>query len=409
MDQQLALLLGRCTATILAVALLSSAAPGQEIKRFPAAATSGLARAVRVDDASLAHTALMLGWDDSGAVKGDARAQAVQALKNVDVALAVVGSSLGQAVKLHFYLSRDEDASATEAALGQFFSGRPVAASWVTTTLTDPAALVGVDAVALAPVKGATVQVASAPKLPAALVGGHVAVLPAGRRIYVSGQAEGEKELRDAARKTMANLGKTLVWLKATKADVVQVKAFLRPFGDFREVVEEVAAFFPGMSAPTSVFVEWSNASLPVEIEMIVAGGPAGEKTPDGVAFLTPPGLSPSPRFARIAVVDPGHPLIFVSGLYAETTGSGRREWLEIFGQLGDILWETGSSMRHQVKGTYYSSTSESRRLHGEIRDVFFDPARPPASSGMMARGTGRAGKSSTIDMIAIPAPRAKP
>ena len=156
-------------------------------------------------------------------------------------------------------------------------------------------------------------------------------------------------------KKTMANLGKTLAWLKATKADVVQVKAFLRPFGDFREVVEEVAAFFPGMSAPTCVFVEWSNASLPAEIEMIVAGGPAGEKTPDGVAFLTPPGLSPSPRFARIAVVDPDHPLIFISGLYAETTGSGRREWLEIFGgELVYILGETGSSMRHQVKGTYY-------------------------------------------------------
>jgi enamine deaminase RidA (YjgF/YER057c/UK114 family) len=401
--------LGRCAVALLTVALLSPAAPGQEIKRFPAAAASGVARAVRVDDASLAHTAMMLGWDESGAVKGDARAQAVQALKNVDAALAVVGSSLGQTVKLHFYVSRDEDTSGTEAALAQIFADRPVAAAWVTTTLTDPAALVGVDAVALAPVKGTAVQVASAPKLPAALVGGHVAVLPAGRRIYVSGQAEGEKELRDATKKTMASLGKTLAWLKATKADVVQVKAFVRPFSDFRAVVEEVVAFFTGMSAPTCVFVEWSNASQPAEIEMIVAGGPTGEKTPDGVAFLTPPGLPPSPRFARIAVVDPDHPLIFISGLYAETTGSGRREWLEIFGQLSDILWETGSSMRHQVKGTYYSSTSESRRLHGEIRDVFFDPARPPASSGMMARGTGRAGKTSTIDMIAIPVPRAKP
>jgi enamine deaminase RidA (YjgF/YER057c/UK114 family) len=200
-----------------------------------------------------------------------------------------------------------------------------------------------------------------------------------------------------------------LAWLNATKTDVVQIKAFLRPFGDFQSVVEEVAAFFPGGSAPTCVFVEWANPSTPVEIELTLAGRPTDEKNLDGVAFLTPPGLAPSPRFARVAVVDPGHPLIFISGLYSETIGSGRREWLEIFGQLGDILWETGSTMRHQVKGTYYSSTAESRRLHGEIRDVFFDPARPPASSGMVARGTGRAGKSSTIDMIAIPAPRTKP
>ncbi|MDO8541148.1 MAG: hypothetical protein Q7S40_11985 [Opitutaceae bacterium] len=101
--------------------------------------------------------------------------------------------------------------------------------------------------------------------------------------------------------------------------------------------------------------------------------------------------------------------MIFISGLYGENAGSGRAEWLEIFGQLADILWETGSSMRHQVKGTYYSTTADSRRLHGEIRDVYFDPARPPASSGMVTKGTGRAGKTSTIDMIAIPIPRSKP
>ncbi|MGH7959769.1 MAG: hypothetical protein ACREH8_22530 [Opitutaceae bacterium] len=61
------------------------------------------------------------------------------------------------------------------------------------------------------------------------------------------------------------------------------------------------------------------------------------------------------------------------------------------------------------MKGTYYSTTSDSRRLHAELRDVYFDPARPPASSGMLTKGVGRSGKASTIDMIAIPVPRQKP
>ncbi|MBI4626662.1 MAG: RidA family protein [Verrucomicrobia bacterium] len=375
----------------------------QEIKRFPAG-TPGLARAVRVDDVPLAHTAMMLGWDGAGAIKGDARTQAKQALKNADVALAAVGSSLTRAVKLNFYLARDEDAPAVDAALAEMFADRPVAAAWVTTALTDPAALVGVDAVATAPGTGGRVQLASARTLPSGLAGAHVAVLPPGQRIFFSGDAASDKDLRGAARKTMESLGRTLEWMKATKADVVQVKAFLRPFAEHKAAAEEMAAFFASAPVPTCVLVEWATNS-PVEIEMTLAGRPEAAKSPDGIAFLTPPGVTASPAYARIATVDAGHPLIFISGLYGQTAGSVRREWLDIFGELGDILWETGSSIRYQVKGTYYSTTQESRRLHGEIRRVYFDPARPPASSGMMTKGVGRPGRTTTIDMIAMPVP----
>ncbi|MGH8018282.1 MAG: Rid family hydrolase [Opitutaceae bacterium] len=397
------------TALVAAYAWLSCSTAGQEITRFPAATPTGVARAVRVDDSALAHTTMMFGWDARGAIKGDARAQALQAMKNLDAVLTTEGSSLAQVVKLHFYLTRDEDASAAEAVVAEMFARRPVAVSWVTTTLTDPAALVGVEAVAVARAADGGVRIGSSPRVPKPLAGAHVAVLPAGRRIYFSGQAERDANLRGATKKTMASLGKTLEWMKAGRADVVRVKAFIRPFSEHRAAAGEVAAFFAGMPAPPCVFVEWSNSTYPAEIEMIVAGRKEGAKNPDGVAFLTPPGLTASPRFSRIAVVDPGHPLIFISGLYGETAGSGNREWSEIFRQLGDILWETGSSMRHQVKGLYYSTTSNSRKLHGEIRDVYFDPARPPASSGMITRGTGRAGRASTIDMIAIPIPRRKP
>lgn len=352
---------------------------------------------------------MLLGGDARGAVAGDVRAQALQALKNVDAALAAVGSSLGQVVKLNFYFSRDDDAPAVDAVVAELFSDRPVAASWVTTSLPKAEALIGVDAVALAPVKTATVQVKMAIDRPAPMVGASIAVMPAGRRIYVSGQAERDKDLPSSARKTLESLGRTLEWLGLTKADVVQLKAFFGPFHEHRSVVEEIAAFFAGTPIPSCVLVEWTNQSYPIEIELVVSGRVGGELNPDGVGFFTPPGLVRTPWYSRIAIVDPGHPLIYISGLYGQTAGTGRREWMEIFSQLGDILWETGSSMRHQVKGTYYASNGAAGRLRTEVRDVFFDPARPPGSSAMTTRGTGRAGRSNTLDMIAIPIPRVRP
>lgn len=388
--------------------VLSGEMSAQEIKRFPSK-NPGLARAVRVEDAPLAHTTMVLGWDSTGAIKGDAKAQALQALKNADTALGAAGSSLTQAVKLHFYLTRESDAAGVDAAVAQMFADRPIAISWVTSSLAAPNALVGVDAVGLAPARGTGVQLASTRALPAPLAGAHVAVLPAGQRIFFSGMAEPEKDLRSAARKTMTGLGRQLEWIKASKTDVVQVKAFLRPFAEHAVVAEEIATFFAGTPIPTCILLEWGNPGNPVEIEMLVAGRPGTEKTADGITFLTPPGARSSPAFARIVTVDAGHPLIYISGLYGRKAGSVREEWLDIFTELGDILWETGSSIRHQAKGTYYSTTSESRRLHSEIRGVYFDPARPPASSGMLAKGVGRPDRTTTIDMIAIPVPKVSP
>ncbi len=389
-----------------AALFLGSDLSAQEIKRFPSQ-TPGLARAVRVDDTPLANTTMMLGWDGSGAIQGDARAQALQALKNANAALIAAGSSLAQAVKLNFYLTRESDTAAVDAVVAQMFADRPLAISWVTTPLTAPAALVGVDAVGAAAGKIGGVQLASARSLPAGITGAHVAILPAGQRIFISGMSDPEKDLRLATRKTMQSLGETLTWLKATKADVVQVKAFLRPYPEHAAALEEMAAFFAGAPVPTCLVVEWTTPGA-VEIEMLVAGRKDAAPTADGLAFLTQPGVKPSPAFARIVTVDAGNPLIFIPGLYGKGAGSVRQEWLDIFGELGDILWETGSSIRHQVKGTYYSTTGESRKLHGEIRAVYFDPARPPASSGMMTKGVGRPDRTTTIDMIAIPIPRPK-
>ena len=407
---------GRCpgAALLRVLALLPAFGAGsgvraQEARRLPAE-TPGLARAVQVGDVPLAYTTMILGWNPAGTIAGDAATQTRQALRNADRALAAAGSSLDRAVKVNFYLTREEDAAAVDAVLAETFADRPTAASWVTTPLIDPVARVGVDVIAVAAGGGAGVQVASVRTLPATLTGAHVAVLPAGPKIFVSGQPSAAADLRVAVRKSMASLGRTLEWLQATRADVVQVKAFIRPFTDYRAALEEMAAFFAGDPVPAFVVVEWVHASLSTEIEMLVAGRPDRAPTDEGIAFLTPPGMTASPGFARVVAVDSGNPLIFISGLYGRGgDGGARAEWLDIFTELGDILWATGSSMRHQVKGTYYATTAEARRLHGAIRRVYFDPARPPANSGMMTKGVGRPDRMTTIDMIAIPIPSTRP
>ena len=397
-----------CTVTMLGVCAAGRAENSAPIKRFPTPNEPGMARAVRVDDVPLAHTTIMLGYDATGKITGDARTQALHAIQNAAAALESVGATIKDAVKLHGYVANETHVAALDAAIAQVFSDRPVAVSFVTSALTDPAAFVGLDVIAPATARSSGVRLQSTDKVPAPLAGPHVSILPAGRRIFFSGQAQPDKDLRAATRKSMESLWRGLEWMKGSKADIVQVKAFLQPFSACRDAADEIKRFFDGGAVPPVLLVEWANGNSPIEIEWLVAGRGEARNIPEGIAFLTPPGMTASTRFARVAEVAAGHPLIFISGLYGETTGTGRREWLEIFGQLSDILWETGSSFRHQVKGFYYSSTAQSRRLHGEIREVFFDPARPPASSGMITRGTGRPGRESTIDMIAIPIPRGK-
>jgi hypothetical protein len=54
------------------------------------------------------------------------------------------------------------------------------------------------------------------------------------------------------------------------------------------------------------------------------------------------------------------------------------------------------------VKATYYVSDTAADRAINDIRPTLFDAERPPAASKISVRGTGRPGKGSTFDMIAV-------
>jgi enamine deaminase RidA (YjgF/YER057c/UK114 family) len=285
----------------------------------------------------------------------------------------------------------------------QTFSGKAKpSVSFVTGNLTAPDALVAMDAVAVVKTEKPHSSVQRMAKLrgfkdkTAA-----VAILPSGGKFYISGQAK-NGNITEATRGTLASLEETLKFLSLSKTHVVQLKAFMQPISDKKIVEAEVAKFFEGELAPPVVYVEWSSpTNTPIEIEMIASEGKLEESRGDSVVFSTPPKLTVSKVFSRVAHVRNGKS-IYLSGLYGKQSTSGADQVLEIFEELKTIANETGSDLEHLVKATYYVADSEASAKLNDIRPEFYNPLRPPAASKAMVKGVGGTGNTVTVDVIAV-------
>ncbi len=366
---------------------------------------TGTSRAVIVGSTPLVHTAQLLPLDNQGQLvgKGSPAVQSEKLFGNLASLLTQVRSGLDRVVKLNLYVTNDEVVPEVTRVLARRLKGlNKPAVSWVVSKLPYPEAVVAADAVAVTemapgeePLKesktGARHGVRS---------GAAVAILPAGARVYVSGQAE-KGDLREATRRTLEKLRATLNHLGLKDSQVVQLKAFLTPMGDAAVVQKEVAAFFGDLPAPPLVLVEW-RSTLPIEIELIAAAGPARQEG-EVVEYLTPPGMQASPIFSRVARINRGG-TIYVSGLYGRKGKSGADQVEEIFGELSRVLEKTGSDLKHLVKATYYVSDDDASRRLNELRPKFYDPRRPPAASKAVVAEVAKTGKTITIDMIAVAA-----
>jgi len=51
-------------------------------------------------------------------------------------------------------------------------------------------------------------------------------------------------------------------------------------------------------------------------------------------------------------------------------------------------------------------ATDDTSKKFGEMRPRYYDPKRPPAASKAPVTSTGLAGKTLTLDMIAVPRPK---
>ena len=233
--------------------------------------------------------------------------------------------------------------------------------------------------------------------------------MPVGARVYVSGQAEKGEDLAVATRATLASLRKTLEFLGLQSRDVVQVKSFVNPKSvlgagaasshraDIDVVRGEVSKFF-GADVPPLAFVDWS---LPlIEIELVVAAGP--ERDGAAIEYLTPPGMSASPIFARVTRINRG-PTIFLSGQYGNDRSDATREVESLFQEMEQLLKLSGSDLRHMAKATYYVASDDTSKSLNAVRPKIYDPQRPPAASKAVVLGAGRTDRDIVIDMIAVP------
>jgi enamine deaminase RidA (YjgF/YER057c/UK114 family) len=372
------------------------------IKYLPLDAPEGMSQAVVVQGLPLVHTRQLLPVDREGNVAGEGSAdqQIEQLLTNLEAVLADSGSGLDKLVRVNVYALSTAVVTSFREHLAKRLG--PAVRPAITSVLTPVAhrkALVAIDVVAGASDNGKAVVLRRCPSVAGSDQCADAAVLPRGGIAYLSGQPDEGGLTASATTRSMSSLMKTLGHLKLSPKQVVQVKVFLRPVTSAEEVLREVQEFFPGQIAPPVVFVEWL-AAVPVEIEMI-AQLPLSGKPAKDVEYFTPPGVRPSNTFSKVALVQTDRQ-IYISGIYARQPSRGEPQAVYVFEQLQEILANSGSDMRHLVKGTYYVSDDDAARWVDRSRPRFYDPSCPPAASKLMVHGVGQSGRTMTIDMIAV-------
>ena len=376
----------RLSPLVAFLVLMTSVCSAVPLERRARADRPGQAWSVRVPDASLVFTGAV-----TGPAAADTATEAAGALAELDRVVRAAGGDPAGIMRLNALVASDADVAGVETAVARRFADSPVAYTLVRTPLVTTGRRVAFEAVATAAANPASVEFR-----------GGAAVLPAGGKVFVSGQAEKGADVAEAVRATMAGLHRTLAHLGLRKVDVVQIKAFIAPFTDHAAAVREVAASFDGGPVPPLVLVEWVS-TLPAEIELIASARALPAPAGDRVAWLPLPWLTVSPRYCRVSHVGGGVPLIFLGGIDGDGGGDARGQMKLIFERIGSALYEAGSSYRNLVKATYYLSGAKARAELGDIRGVYYDPTRAPAASALESRSLGLPGRTALIDLIAFP------
>jgi len=397
-------------ATCLSISLAATLARGAEGIRsiLVDEATKTAGAVVAAGGKHLAYTSQILPLDEQARdiAVDDVQRQTKAVLDHLEHTLERVGSGLDSLIKVNVYLARADVLDEFRAVFARRMTktgGRP-AVSYVVTALPRPRVLLGIDAVAIShkePSKPEAVDRFNLTDLSVQRLGNHLAILPEGARLFISGQAEPGESVAEATRKTLEGLQSTLKHFGLTKKQVVQAKAFIQPIDSVGEAESELMEFFGPASIPPLTFVEWKSSSKqPIEIELVVA---AGHRTdPALIEYLAPPQLKQTPIFSRVVRVNRGD-LIFTSGLLGPDKAGAGEQVGAIFDLLGKILKDTGSDLKHLAKATYYVSDDDAGKALNEIRPKLYDPSRPPAASKAMVVGLAPAGHSVTLDMIAVP------
>ena len=194
---------------LVSFALMSSLIDAAPAERRARPDRPGQAWSVQVPDSPLVFTGAVTGPAGTDAAK-----EAEGALAELDRVVRAAGGDPAGMVRLNALVAVDADVEDVGAAVARRFAGAPVAYTLVRTPLAADGRRVAFEAVAVAAGNPAAVEVR-----------GDAAVLPAGGKVFVSGQAEKGADLAEAVRATMAGLHRTLAHLGLSRTDVVQIKA----------------------------------------------------------------------------------------------------------------------------------------------------------------------------------------
>jgi enamine deaminase RidA (YjgF/YER057c/UK114 family) len=341
-----------------------------------------------------------------GSESGSVGEQLRACLRELERIVRPQGGTLAAVARLHLYGESEEVlAAAREALRLQWPEAEHRPALTQVVSEVAGAGTLTLDAVLAVGVEDAAKRFVSA----------DVGRLPAGRQIYVSGQAESAESVSEATLATLQSLQRTLEFLGRGSADIVQLKAFVQPASGGEDVRRAVQQFFgPDRPQPPLVIVEWkSSVRVPVEIELVAAGGPGIAGQPP-IAWVTPPGMTKSPVYSRVCVVQ-GRSLILTSGVTvasavgSESAETAAAESTGVLENLQRIVKQAGGDFQHLVKATYYVSTDAASVSLNAVRPRYYDPDRPPAASKAVVTSVGVRGAALAMDLIAVPAASGPP
>lgn len=382
----------------------SSATDDSDVRYIPLNAPAGASQAVVVENQPLLHTRQLQPLDSEGKLvgKGSIDKQVDQVLNNLQKTLEASRSSLDGLVRVNVYALSPAAVDCVRGKLSERLDStvRPAITS-VLTPLPHRDALVALDAVALSTEETQEVVLHRCDAVSGDDANADAAVLPRGGVAYLSGVPAEGGLTESAVTRSLAGLWKVMGELDLSPADIVQLKVFLRPASAADDVLAAISTHFPDQKTPPVVFVEWL-APPPVEIEAIARLSAADGDEPN-VSYYNSPDVRPMQIFSRAALVR-SSTQIFLSSLFASKEGRGQEQALDVFDQLEGILAEVDSDLRHLAKATYYVYDDDSARGMDRARLWLYDQDRPPAASKCMVHGMGQAGRTLTMDMIAVPA-----
>lgn len=351
--------------------------------------TPGQAEFVRVPDTTLYFSPHLLPRPSAPV---DAAGQLESILDDLAIRLRAVDSDARQLLRLTLTLVDESDQAAAAAVLARRFPEHAPAVTWLGSPVAESHARVAVEAIAASPRPVSVTTITSD--------GG--ALLPAGPRIFLSGQAERGQDVPESVALTMASLLRSAEELGGSASGVAQIRVFLRPFSSHADALAKITPLFPRNHCPPVLVSEWT-LPIPVEIEMILAGDSRPSADPAPLRFPVLAGKPRSPRFSHAAMVGAGVPLVFLGGIAADSPLTPADEWPALFAHLGLVLGRAGSSFRLLVKATYLLEDESPRPSLNDTRAVYYDPLRPPAASAVGVRSVGIPGRAASLDLIAVP------